>query len=216
MCSLQKELSWRKSSYNSCKMWMQGCAVERRQTSKWSQTSIKPQTTVQASFSPFLQTFSVSPLKSVDSLTIKNYMQTINNPSCPAHAPSGVLGFANKTLQFGLNRRLGLALQILYKLLSHSSEMPWHQCTPRLRWVIDPTFLRNIFKKEEKSPKFLVVLSVELRTTPKKVKESRSRRQTFLRVVKWPSWTEKIPAWALCSIVGNIYFKKMFLSFIMS
>lgn len=126
----------------------------------------------------------------------------------PAQARSVAERFPNETARFGLNTGFGLALRILYEILSHSSEMPWHRFTPRLHGVIAPVFLRKVFEKEGKKKKALDFCSCSVwRSTvaynTKKVKKSRSRRQTFLRLVTWPhEWKRShlelsVPKWAI-------------------
>lgn len=128
------------------------------QISKWSQTSTEPWATIWTSFSPYLQTFSIWPQKSVASLTIKDLCKPLTTPispspqvyrqrgrsglvqcsgiawlcGAPAQAPSVAQQFANETEQLALNTGVGSALRMPYKILSHSSEMPWHRFTPRL------------------------------------------------------------------------------------
>ena len=132
-------------------------------------------------FPPYPQTFSLWPQKSVASLTIRNLHKPLTTPistppphvkdrgegigssrwaqwgclaqrDAPAQAPSVAERFANETAWFGLNTGFGLALRILYKILSHSSEVAWHRFTPRLHSVINPTSLRRVFRKGKKKP----------------------------------------------------------------
>lgn len=122
-----------------------------------------------------------------------------------------------KAAPFGSNTGLGMALRILYKILRDSWEMPWHRFTPGLHSVIDPELLRKVFKKEEKSLKLLAMLSVEMHCCVLPKKRLRKVDQESRHSLELcDSMNGKIPAWALCSKVGNIYFRKMFLSFIMS
>lgn len=124
---------------------------------------------------------------------------------------------AKEPASFGSNAGLGMALRVLYKILRNSSEKPWHRFTPGWHSAIDPALLRKVFKKEEKSLKLLAMLSVEMHCSvlPKKrLRKVDQESRQFLEL--WDSMNGKIPAWVLCRKVGNIYFRQMFLSFIMS